>query len=53
MTFLREKSESFDSLLKFFNILKSFIQLPLKGVNWDTWCELGENLVNRHCCDCH
>ena len=26
--------------------------LPLKGVNWVTWCELGQNLVNRHRCDC-
>ena len=26
--------------------------IPSKGVNWDTWCELGQNLVNRHRCDC-
>ena len=26
--------------------------VPSKGVNWDTWCELGQNLVNRHRCDC-
>ena len=26
--------------------------VPSKGVNWDTWSELGQNLVNRHRCDC-
>ena len=28
------------------------IYITSKGVNWDTWCELGQNLVNRHRCDC-
>ena len=32
--------------------LQQVNEIPSKGVNWDTWCELGQNRVNRQRCDC-
>ena len=44
---------SLPHIRQFLMSLKSeTIWVPSKGVNWDTWCELGQNLVNRHRCNC-